>query len=192
MNPKIIYPIPGNQGTFYKRLRNFARILFLLASFVCLLINFLVKGKPWSIIVVWSLFSIWRLVFSLHLVEFSIFSHAGRVTFYIIGLLILIEHFLASGWAQTVIPIILFADLLVMFIVFFATYERRERHLVSILFLGILNLVSIPYSIRSWPIRNWIAFGFQIASFVLFLIMIIINRKDLVYELKARFLSHRS
>ena len=191
MNPKIIYPIPESQGTFYKSLRNLVRVIFLLASLICLLVNFLVKGKPWSIIAVWSLFSLWRLVFSLHLVEFSIFSHASRVTFYIVVLLLLIDHFLAPGWAQTVIPIVLFADLLVMFIIFFATYERRERHLASIIFLCILNLVFIPYSIRSWPIRNWIAFCFQIASIVLLVIMIIINRKDLIYELKARFFSHR-
>ncbi len=187
MNPKIIYPIPGNQGTFYKSLRNIVRIVFLLASVICLLVNFLVKGKPWSIIVVWTLFSLWRLIFSLRLVEFSAFSHANRVTFYIVVLLFLIDRFLTSGWAQTVIPIVLFADLLVMFIIFFATYERRELHLLSVLLLGVLNLVTIPYSIRSWSICNWLAFSFQIASFVLFVIMIIVNRKDLIYELKARF-----
>lgn len=191
MNPKIIYPIPGNQATFYKSLRNIVRILFLLTAAICLLVNILAKGKLWSIIVVWSLFSLWRLVFSPHLVEFSIFSHASRVTFYIVVLLILIDHFLASGWAQTVIPIVLFADLLAMFVIFFATYERRERHLVSIVFLCILNLILIPYSIRTWPIQNWIAFSFQTASIVLFIIMIAVNRKDLIYELKARFFSHR-
>ena len=32
-------------------------------------------------IVVWSLFSIWRLFFSLRLVEFSIYSHAIKIIF---------------------------------------------------------------------------------------------------------------
>ena len=100
----------------------------------------------------------------------------------------LIDRFLAPGWAETVIPIVLFADLLVMFVLFFVTYERRQRHLVSIILLGLLNLVSIPYSIHSWPIDNWIAFSFQIASLALFIVMIIVNRKDLMYELKVRFL----
>ena len=188
MNPKIIYPIPERQAGFYRSLRNLARITFLAAGVICLLINFLVKGKMWSIIVIWSLFSVWRLVFSLRLVEFSIFSHASKVTFYIVILLFLIDRFLAPGWAETVIPIVLFADLLVMFVLFFITYERRQRHLVSIILLGLLNLVSIPYSIHSWPIDNWIAFSFQIASLALFIVMIIVNRKDLMYELKVRFL----
>ena len=188
MNPKIIYPIPERQAGFYRSLRNLARITFLAAGVICLLINFLVKGKMWSIIVIWSLFSVWRLVFSPRLVEFSIFSHASKVTFYIVILLFLIDRFLAPGWAETVIPIVLFADLLVMFVLFFVTYERRRRHLVSIILLGLLNLVSIPYSIHSWPIDNWIAFSFQIASLALFIVMIIVNRKDLMYELKVRFL----
>ena len=187
MNPKIIYPVPKRQYRFYKHLRNIARYSFILAGAICLLVNYLVKGKAWSIIVVWSLFATWRLIFSLRLVEFSIYSHAIKVMFYLIVLLILIDRFLAPGWAQTVVPIVLFAYLLVMFIIYFITYGRRRRHLLSITMLGILNLILIPYSL-SWPIRNWVAFAFEIASIVLFIILIIINFKDIIYELKARFM----
>lgn len=186
MNPRIIYPIPERQSTFYRTLRKIVRIVFLCAAFVCLLVNFLVKGKAWSLIVVWSLFSIWKLVFSLRLVEFSIFSHAIRVSFYLAVLLLLIEHFLARGWAQTVIPILLFSFLLLMIIIYYVTYDRKERHLTSIMLLGLLALAGIPYSIHSWPITNWVAFAFSAASFVLFLVMTIINRKDILYELKVR------
>lgn len=188
MNPKIIYPIPERQRMFFRRLREIVRIVFICASLICLLVNFLVKGKFWSIIVVWSLFSLWRLIFSLRLVEFSVYSHAVRVTLHTIILLFLIDHFLAPGWAQTVIPIVFFADLLLMFVIYYVTYDRRHRHLVSILMLGLINLISIPYSIRSWPIDNWIAFAFQAASLLLFVVLIIINRKDLIYELKVRFM----
>ena len=189
MNPKIIYPIPERQRMFFRRLREIVRIVFICASLICLLVNFLVKGKFWSIIVVWSLFSLWRLIFSLRLVEFSVYCHAVRVTLHTIILLFLIDHFLAPGWAQTVIPIVFFADLLLMFVIYYVTYDRRHRHLVSILMLGLINLISIPYSIRSWPIDNWIAFAFQAASLLLFVVLIIINRKDLIYELKVRFMT---
>ncbi len=189
MNPKIIYPIPERQRMFFRRLREIVRIVFICASLICLLVNFLVKGKFWSIIVVWSLFSLWRLIFSLRLVEFSVYSHAVRVTLHTIILLFLIDHFLAPGWAQTVIPIVFFADLLLMFVIYYVTYDRRHRHLVSILTLGLINLISIPYSIRSWPIDNWIAFAFQVASLLLFVVLIIISRKDLIYELKVRFMT---
>ena len=187
MNPRIIYPIPERQSLFYRYLRDIVRIIFLAAAFICLLINFIINGKMWSIVVIWSLFSILRLVFSLRLVEFSIFSHASKVTFYLVVLLFLIDHFLAHGWAETVIPIVLFADLLVMFVIYFAINDRKNRHLMSIFMLGFLNLLFIPYSSHSWPIRNWIAFAFECASFLLFIALLIINRKELLYELKSRF-----
>ena len=189
MNPKIIYPVPERQTSFYRGLRDLVRIVFLSAAAVCLIVNFFVKGKPWSLIVVWSLFSIWRLAFALRLAEFSIYSHAARVSFHIAVLLILIDFFLAPGWAETVVPIVLFGDLLVMFILFYLTYDRRQRHIVSIFLLGLLNLAFIPYSLHSWPIENWIAFAFQAASFALLAALILISRKDLLYELKVRFMT---
>ena len=189
MNPKIIYPVPGRQNSFYRYLRYYARIVFIVAALVCLLVNYLVKGKAWSIIVVWSLFSAWRLLFSLRLVEFSIYSHAIRVTLYLTVLLILIDYLLAPGWAQTVVPIVLFAYFVVMIILYFAIYSRKQRHLVSIMMLGILNLIMIPYSIHSWPIENWLAFAFGLSSLVLMIIMIIINWKQIKYEINARFMT---
>ncbi len=190
MNPKIIYPIPGRQLYFYRSLRNTFRILFLLAALTCVIVNFCTGGKPWCLIVIWSLFSLWRLAFSLRLAEFSIFSHAARVSFYIVVLLILIDHFLVPGWAQTVVPIVLFGDMLIMSVLFFAIYDRKQRHLVSVLLLGLLNLAFIPYSLHSWPIENWIAFAFQCASFVLLAVLVLFNRRDLLYELKVRFMMH--
>ena len=189
MNPKIIYPLPDRQHSFYRYLRYYSRFAFIAAAVICLLINYLVKGKAWSIIVVWSLFSIWRLFFSLRLVEFSIYSHAIKVTFYLVVLLILIDSLLAPGWAQTVVPIVLFAYFLVMVILYFAIYSRKQRHLVSILMLGLLNLAMVPYSIHSWPIENWLAFAFELSSLALFIIMVITNWKDIKYEIKARFLT---
>ena len=189
MNPKIIYPIPNRQHFFYRNLRNYARITFIIAGIVCLLVNLLVKGKAWSIIVVWSLFSTWRLLFSLRLVEFSIYSHAIRVTIYTVVLLVLIDTLLAPGWAQTVVPIVLFGYFLLMVILYYVIYSRKQRHLVSVMMLGLLNLIAIPYSIRSWPIENWLAFAFLAASLILFVILIIIDWKEIRYEIKARFIT---
>lgn len=188
MNPKIIYPIPNSQNSFYRHMRDVTRIVFISAALICFIVNYFTKGKAWSIIVAWSLFSIWQLLFGFRLVEFSVYSNAIRATLYLVILLILIDKFLYSGWAQTVIPIVLFAYLLVMFILYFAIYTRRQRHLVSIMMLGAFNVIMIPYSIRSWPIENWVAFSFLVASFVLFIVLIIVNWKDIKYEIKARLI----
>ena len=187
MNPRIVYPIPKRQYTFYSTFRYYYGIVSILVSIICVIVNILTHTKPWSAIVIWSLFSLWSLVFSLKIVEFSIFAHAIRSSFYIIILLGLIDYFIAPGWAQTVIPIVLFGTMLVMLIIYFVTYDKKERHLASILLLGLIVIGSIPYSIHSWPVTNKIALGFNIASLVLLIVLIIINWKDVLYEIKARF-----
>ena len=186
MNPRIVYPIPKRQYTFYTTFRHYYAIASILISVICIIVNILTHTKPWSVIVVWSLFSLWSLVFSLKIVEFSIFAHAIRSSLYIIILLGLIDYFIAPGWAQTVIPIVLFATMLVMLIIYFITYDKRERHLASILLLGLIVIISIPYSINSFPITNRIALWFHIASLIMFIVLLIINRKEVLYEIKAR------
>jgi len=187
MNPKITYPIPVRQHSFYRTTRAIVRIVFLTAAFVCVLLNLILKGKAWSLIVLWSLFSIWQLVFSLKLVEYSVFSHITHIFIDAIILLWLIDRFLAPGWASTVIPIVFFAAMLTMFIIYFVTFDRKHRHLTSMLVMGLLNLATIPYYTHHWPIDNWVAFAFQIASAVLFLVLLIISWKDIPAELRARF-----
>ena len=68
MDPKITYPIPLRQSSFYRRLRAIMRWIFIAAAFTCVLVNVLVGGKAWSLIVVWSLFMAWQAFFSLKLV----------------------------------------------------------------------------------------------------------------------------
>ncbi|MBR2577450.1 MAG: hypothetical protein IKE38_00835 [Erysipelotrichaceae bacterium] len=187
MNPKIIYPVPKNQSLFYRRLRYIVRILFLSSGAICDLINIIIKGKDLSVVVIWSLFILWESLFSLKLVEFSGFSHAVRILLYVIVLLGLIDHFLAPGWSMRVIPIVFFGFFLIMFILYFAIHSRKDRHLMSIVSLGIMAVLSIPYSLHSWPITDWLAFSFMCATSVLFVAMVIICRKDIARELKNRF-----
>lgn len=191
MNLKIIYPIPKSQSQFYRIFRIIMRYTFIIAALACAIVNICVKGKAWSIVVIWSLISLWQLLFSLKIMEFSIYSHATRITFYLSVLLILIDYLLAPGWARTVLPIVLFAYLLVMFILYFALRDKRDRHILSIFILGLFSMIAIPYSIDHFPITNWIAFSFSLASVVLFIILVIINFKNIIYEIKVRFKTNR-
>ena len=187
MEPKIVYPVPRDQNHIHRTLRSIARILFLAGALSCVIVNLCVKGKPCAVVVVWSLYIAWKLFFSVKSVEFSFFSHFIRVFVYVLILIWLIDHFLSTGWSKTVLPIVLFGMLLVMFVIFFATYSKREKHLLSIMILGIVSVISAPYFI-SFPVKNWIAFSFSAASIALFLVLLFISRKLVLGELKARFI----
>ena len=190
MKLKNIYPIPKRQGNFYHKFRFIMRIIFAIAVLACVIVNLAVGGKAWSIVVVWSIISVWRLLFSLKIVEFSIFSHATRVTIYLIVLLLLIDYFLAPGWAKTVVPIVLFGYFLIMAILFYSLRDIKDRHYLSIFILGLISLAFIPYSVR-FPITDWIAFSFSVAILVIFIVLLVINFKDIVYEIKVRLKTNR-
>ncbi len=187
MDRKIIYPTPKGMSRFHRTLRKITRIVFVAAALICLIINYFVKGPAWSLVVVWSLYIAWKFLFSLNLVEFSIYSHTIHILIYILVLLWLIDRFLAPGMGDIVIPIVLFGIFVTMFILYFSIYDRKEKHLMSILTLGIIVVIMVPYYIHSLPITNWLTFAFLIASLVLFIMLVIISRKEILYELKVRF-----
>ena len=189
MNPKIIYPIPNRQNHLYRYIRNTCSIVFTIISIICLIVNYFSKGKMWSIIVIWSLFITWNTFFSLRLVEFSFFSHIIKLFISIVILLGLIDYFIAPGFAQIVIPIVVFAFLLIMMIVYFVTYDKKERHLTSIFVLGLLAIISIPLYTNLKHI-NWLAAAFEIASIILFVILLIVNRKEIIETIKIKFRKH--
>jgi len=184
MNPKIIYPIPIRQNHIYRYLRNTCRILFILSSIICLIINYLTKGKAWSLIVVWSLIMTWFTFFSLNLVEFSFYNHLIRLLISTIILLGLIDYFLAPGFAEIVIPIVIFVMLLVMMIIFYITYDKKEKHIMPIFILGFLSIISFLLYSHS---NNTLVKYFQIASFILFLILVLVNRKEIIRVLTIKF-----
>ena len=186
MNPKIIYPIPPREQHAYRTIRNIMRIIFIMASLICLIVNYFTGGKAWSLIAVWALIALWRLIFSLELVEFSIFAHATKAIFYVLVLLWLIDHFLIPGWAYIAMPIFAFLSLLVMAIIFYATYSKKEKHLLPILWLGLYALVLLPYSFKDGKIY-WLTFSFTLASLVILLVLLITNFKSYLHEAKIRF-----
>ena len=186
MNIKVIYPLIKKQNHFYQNLRYIIRLVFLIASLICILLNVIFKGPAWSLVVIWSLISIWNIVFSLKLVEYSIFSHLIEVVFHIIVLLFLINKVFNLVFAEYVIPIVLFGFLLALFIIYYVAYDKRDRNIISILSLGLIHLVSIPYAINSLSNNNWLILSFHIATSIILLILIIINWKDFIFELRAR------
>ena len=189
MEIKNIYPVPERNSLVYKNIRNIVKISFFIIGITCLIINIILKGKAWSLIVVWSLLSIWRSLFSLKLVEFSIFSHAIRIIIHIVILLLIIDLTVFNGLAQVSLPIVLVLSLLIMLILFYIFYNRKDRHIFSIFLLGLLNLAALHYSLDLYKQHHYIILGFNILGIILFIILFITNYKDIKYEIKARILN---
>ena len=186
MKVDIIYPALKRANILFLKLRRIVKWLFSLAALACVIVNLLVKGKPWSIVVLWSLLSAWNLFFSPDSIEFNLISQTVKTVFYVCILLGLIDVCLAPGWSMFVIPIILFAALILTTIFLIADYQSQLANTMPLMWLVVFSLILTAISLTdimdlSWPM---IVLG-SIALSVLFLFIFFHN--DFIGELKKRF-----
>ena len=186
MKVKVIYPAMDKVNILFLRLRRIVRWLFMVAGLACVIVNLAVKGKAWSVVVVWSLLSAWSLFFSPDSIEFNFISQTVKAVFYVIILLGLIDVCLAPGWSMFVIPIILFAALILTTIFLLVDYKSQLANTMPMMWLVVFSLILTVISFTgiidtSWPV---IVLG-SIALSVLFLFIFFHN--DFIRELKKRF-----
>ena len=106
MKIEITYPPVSKKNFQRKRLLDILKWPFLLAAYICPIVNLAVGGKAWSIAAVTAIYMIWTLVFSTDLVEYNRISQFIKLIIWATLLMGMIEVFIAPGWAVTVMPIV--------------------------------------------------------------------------------------
>ena len=186
MKVKVVYPVMDKVNVLFLKMRRIASWLFLLAAGVCVIVNIATKGKAWSAVVVWSLWSVWNLVFSPDSIEFNLISQIVKAVFFVIVLLALIDFCLAPGWAMFVIPIICFAALIVTTVILLIDYKSQLKNTMPMMWLVIFSLVLTVVSFTgvidtSWPVIVLGSIAFSV------LLLFVFFHNDFVRELKKRF-----
>lgn len=189
MKVNNIYPEIKEKNLAYPKIRPYVRIAFLIAAVTCVVVNLATGGKAWSIIVVWSLFGVWKLLFSPDTVEFNIISQAVKVMFYTVILLGLIDYFLAPGWAEFVIPIVCFGTLIFTCIVFFTDIRNQMKNTLPMIRVVSWSLIAgIVYAMvrrqMDWTMIVLIAVSSAI------LIFFLLFPTSFLRELHKRFHTH--
>ena len=144
MKIKNTYPPAPKKTLQRKKLLNILRGPFLLAGIVCPIINFLVGGKQWSVIVIISLIMVWKLLFSTDLVEYNRISQFVKLITGACCLLFAIDLVFKLEWAivMDVIPIVAFGGIIGTSILFFTDFEKQKRNIFPMLFLIFFCLVA--------------------------------------------------
>ena len=91
MDIKITYPSPKKQRVRREAFLAIAKWPMIAATIICPVINFLVGGKAWSVIVLMGLYMVWTLAFSIDLVEYNRISQCIKYTFQICIMIVLID-----------------------------------------------------------------------------------------------------
>ena len=188
MKIKITYPKVSPKIIKHQRLINFMKWPLLIAVVICPIINLIIGGKAWSLVVLMSIYMAWDLVISRDLVEYNRISQFVKLITLTSLLLITIDVFLAPGWALEAVPILIFSGLIVTSVLFFTDIERQKQNIFPFLFLILLSIfssivgLSFYHEKDSWPLTVMGA----VALFLLITLTITL-KENIINELNKGF-----
>ena len=188
MKIKITYPKVAPKIIKHQKLINVMKWPLLIAVVICPIINLIIGGKAWSLVVLMSIYMLWDLVISRDLVEYNRISQFVKLITLTSLLLITIDVFLAPGWALEAVPILIFSGLIVTSVLFFTDIERQKQNIFPFLFLILLSIfssivgLSFYHEKDSWPL---VVMG-AVALFLLITLSITL-KENIINELKKGF-----
>lgn len=187
MDVKNIYPHVEPKQIKTEHARRFARVMFLVAAYVCPVVNLGAGGKAWSIVVLWSLWFCWSFLFAPDLVEYNRISQTSKLIAYSCVLLILIDTLLSPGWAAFVVPLISCFGLLIVGALFFSDLERQKQNSMPMLWLVFASLALFVSSLMGRPQISAPMVALGAAAIAMLAACIAVLGDGLLRELKKRF-----
>lgn len=188
MKIKITYPKVSPKIIKHQRLINFMKWPLLIAVVICPIINLIIGGKAWSLVVLMSIYMLWDLVISRDLVEYNRISQFVKLITLTSLLLITIDVFLTPGWALEAVPILIFSGLIVTSVLFFTDIERQKQNIFPFLFLILLSIfssiigLSFYHEKDSWPLTVM-----GVVALFLLITLSITLKENIINELKKGF-----
>ncbi len=188
MNIKPTYPPVKKKKMLLRLFLAIFRWLALAAVIVCPVVNWILGGKWWSIIVLMGVFTLWTLVLSPDLVEYNRISQFIKLSLCSCVMLCLIDIFLAPGWAVEVVPIVAFGSLIVCAGLFFSDLQRQKQNMQPMLTLILLCLLGSGVGLGLWQGKGrWAMMVMGLVALGLLIACIAVLGKDFTRELKRRF-----
>lgn len=187
MHVHVTYP-PRTPYTFWQRnARALWRSLFLFVGYLCLLVNLLAGGIPWSLIVIGGLMTAWVVFLYQPQVENTPIKKLSDILIVVCLYLILIDSIVGGGWSAFVVPIVFFGDLLFIclyFLLFFNKQKRNFLPLFELIVLGLLTTASVWVYAR---FLNWPMIVVGSLSLAMLILMIVLFFKPLKAEFLKKF-----
>lgn len=187
MDFEIVYPHIKKHSIAMLYVRTVFGLLFLAAAVVCPVVNLALKGKAWSVIVLWSLYMVWTLVLKAPLVERNLISQGVKLTVMTAILLILIDRLIYPGWAAFVVPIVAYAALIVLAILFFVNVSKQRHNVMPLIILTALVVVVSTIALFVFSETSWPMIVLASTAAVLLIATVFILKARLISELIKRF-----
>lgn len=188
MNVNYNYPKPNKIRQIKKNFIRITKYLFLFIGFISLVLNIVIKGSAWSIVVIYSLYFIHNTFIARSLFEYNFVSQSIKViTHSCILLIILGIIYQVEAMLLNVVPYTILGVLIILAILYFTDIEGHKRNIFPIVWFSVISLIlSAVYIINpnyndwEYPILAALSFSFLMTFFISL-------RGDFIIELKKRF-----
>ncbi len=182
------YPSAKKQKIQRNKIIEIVRWPFILGVFVLPIVNIFTGAPLWSIVAIWSMWIVWSMLFSPQLVEYNRISNVVRLITNVAILLVLIDVFIASGWAIEVVAIVGFSGLGILSILFFSNLHKQRQNLFPMLLFIIVAIGLAITGIILWrESTHWSIITLATTGGAFLLTTAIVLRKDLLNEFAKRF-----
>lgn len=182
------YPSAKKQKIQRNKIIEIVRWPFIIGVFVLPIVNIFTGAPLWSIVAIWSMWIVWSMLFSPQLVEYNRISNVVRLITNVAILLVLIDVFIASGWAIEVVAIVGFSGLGILSILFFSNLHKQRQNLFPMLLFIIVAIGLAITGIILWrESTHWSIITLATTGGAFLLTTAIVLRKDLLNEFAKRF-----
>lgn len=188
MKVELTYPHIEKRRLTRRAIIDGAKWPFLLAAYVCPIINLWCGGPAWSVIVLFALWVDWTAMFAPTMVEYNRISQPIKLIIDTCILLVLIDVLLSPGWAVKVVPIVCFGGLMLAAVLFFTDINRQKQNMMPLLWLTLLALIGSIVGLILWrQDTGWAMIITCASAFALLIVYISVMGEELLRELKKRF-----
>ena len=188
MKIEITYPKPQKAGRARAVITDILKYIFLVAAFSCAVVNALVGGRAWSVIVIWSVFMAWTLIVSPDMIDYNRISQFIKLIAQSCVLLVLIDVFLTPGWASDVVFIVCFGALIAVCVLLFTDYERQRHNILPMLLLSVISLiVSAVWIFRAENGTSWQVYVTCAVSFAVLIVCLRATGGNIKNDLRKMF-----
>ncbi len=186
MEVKIIYPSVKKQKLLRRDIVSWGKWLFLLAAFVCGVVNFATGGPAWSLLCLWGLWVAWSYFIAPDLVEYNRLHSWCRMVERVVILLWILDVLFHLNLTATVTPILCFGGVLTAGILFFTDYRRQKHNMMPMLLLTVFCLAFFFVRLARRELA-WADITNGACAAVLLAACVVVLRGDFLRELEKRF-----
>ncbi len=181
-----IYPEQSPRTFFSRNRQDIFRTLFLGVGYLCLLINLLVGGMPWSLIVGGGLAVVWVAFVYRPLVENTLIKKLSDTSIAVCLYLFLLGALLHQGWTDYVVPIVFFSDVLLIGFIYLVFFKKQKRNFLPLFELLLGGIVAILLELAGLRRLHWPAIVVGSVSLGLIVLSVALFPKEVAGEWKKK------